>query len=68
MLENQLPFRLKGELERQAPDTWDAIYQTLARRLANELLQKLEGLPSPEGRLLAEIRDEAMQSIRMKGA
>jgi hypothetical protein len=48
---------------------WDAVYQALARRLADHLLQELDGLPSPEGRLLGELRDEAVQaSIRMKGA
>ncbi len=69
MLQNQLPFMLRSELERQCPDTWDAIYHTLARRLADNLLQELDGLPSPEGRLFSEIRDEAVQaSTRMKGA
>lgn len=69
MLQNQLPFLLRSELERQCPDSWDAIYHTLARRLADNLLQELDGLPSPEGRLFGELRDEAVNaSIRTKGA
>ncbi len=69
MLQNQLPFLLKSELERQCPDNWNAIYQTLARRLADYLLQELDGLPSPEGRLFGELRDEAVNaSIQTKGA
>ena len=62
MLQNQLPFRLKSELESHCPDTWDAIYHTLARRLADSLLQELDGLPSPEGRLFGELRDEAVNA------
>lgn len=61
MRQEQILFGLKDELIRNTPDVWDAIRKQLTERVAATLLQELEGIPSPEGRLFGEIRDSRIQ-------
>lgn len=61
-------FRLREEIEHCTPDVWDEIEGKITQRIVTNLLQDLDGLPSPEGRLLGEIRDRVKQHILNKGA
>ncbi|RKN66135.1 hypothetical protein [Paenibacillus ginsengarvi] len=63
-----LLFGLKQELTRQTPDVWESIQARIAAQAAKRLLQQLEGVPSPEGRLFAEIRDHAISESKLRGA
>ncbi|MCJ7843593.1 hypothetical protein MUB24_22515 [Lederbergia sp. NSJ-179] len=61
-------FRLKEEIENSTPDVWNEIEGKITQRIVTNLLKDLDGLPSPEGRLLGEIRDRVKQHILNKGA
>jgi hypothetical protein len=61
-------FKLKQGLTRNCPDVWEQIRKQIAHRIAAELLRELAGLPSPQGRLLSEIREEAKQICLKQGA
>lgn len=63
-----LLFGLKQELTRQTPDVWESIQARIAALVTNQLLQQLDGVPSMEGRLFAEIRDHAISESKLRGA
>ncbi|UVI29030.1 hypothetical protein [Paenibacillus spongiae] len=68
MRKELLMFGLKDELTRSVPDVWDDIHKRIAHHTAAALLQELDGIPSPEGRLFGEMREQAKQTILGRGA
>ncbi len=68
MEHDRLIFRLKDEFIAATPDVWVPIKRQLAKQIAERLLCELDGLPSPQGRLLAEMRDHVKQNILNQGA
>jgi hypothetical protein len=68
MKEEQIIFGLRDELTRGTPDVWQAIRQEIARTVADSLMQELDGIPSPQGRLFGEIRDAAKNRTFKHGA
>lgn len=68
MNREQLAFRLKRELTQNVPDVWEAIRESIAEKVAQALLTELSGIPSPDGELLGELRDECKRNAINKGA
>lgn len=68
MGQKHLIFGLKDELLRNTPDVWESIQKKIAQSIVAELLQELDGIPSPQGRLFGEIRDAIKQNIFKQGA
>jgi hypothetical protein len=46
---------LNNEFEKHTPNVWPDIKAKLARQVAEQLLEDLSGLPSPQGRLFFEM-------------
>lgn len=62
-LTNHLVFNLKNELERTTPNLWESIRKKIAGEVARELLNELDGLPSPQGRMLGELASSAKDQM-----
>ncbi|MGZ9583073.1 hypothetical protein [Paenibacillus marinisediminis] len=59
---------LQDELIRNTPDVWGEIQRKIAENIVSELLQELDGVPSPHGRLFGEIRESIKQNCYKQGA
>ncbi len=61
-------FKLQDEYVQGTPDVWNRIQHQIAERVAAQLLQELDGIPSPQGRLFTEIRDSVLPNRWKQGA
>jgi hypothetical protein len=65
--QEELTGRLRAELERATPEVWPRLRRRVeARRIAEELLLRLETAPAPGGRLSLELRFRLWSSQPMK--
>jgi hypothetical protein len=60
---NNTILKLKNEFFQNTPEVWESIQKKIAEEMAADLLQQLDGLPSPKGKLLIEKRDELMERL-----
>lgn len=70
MKRNRQIFKLKQELTRNAPGIWDDIAADVAALVKEALLRELDSVPSPDGKLFAELKDASMKEAfkRARGA
>jgi hypothetical protein len=53
------------EFRSNTPDIWESIKRRVAEEVAKELLRDLEGLPSCEGRVLSQLKNEILEKTHI---
>jgi hypothetical protein len=56
---------IKNEFCSSTPDVWKSIRKKVSVEVARNLLKELEGLPSCEGRVLIELKNEMMEKTHL---
>jgi hypothetical protein len=65
---SNLVFNIKNELSSITPDVWSEIHKKLVLQVSNDLLEQLSNIPSPNGRLLYERKENILEKIYRIGA
>lgn len=65
---SSLVFNIKNELSSITPDVWSEIHKKLVLQVSNDLLEQLSNIPSPNGRLLYERKENILEKIYRIGA
>lgn len=61
-------FSIRNEFSSITPDVWSKIQRKLAEQVSNDLLEKLSNIPSPNGKLLYERKENILEKIYKIGA
>jgi hypothetical protein len=61
----QTALAIKNEFYYNTPDVWNSIRKKISEKVAMNLLMELEGLPSCEGRVLNELKNEMIEKTHL---
>lgn len=59
---------LKKKIEAKVPNNFEAIRRKIVQQIINELMIELDKVPSFEGRLISEKREQFIEKINKIGA
>jgi hypothetical protein len=62
---HQIASSIKNEFYYNTPDVWNNIRKKISEKVAINLLMELEGLPSCEGRVLNELKNEMIEKTHL---